>query len=155
MPRLTTADERMYDAKTQHYLQMGVDRRGLQAAHVALCALYTKILKINITNDTFQVVDMDIKERTETMGFDERISVWLRRVGQSDMVHPDDRETYLAQTSLPYIRQYFADCKSSLCIFYRRRIDGQYKQVMMEMIRANDYSLEHQSLFLYVKCIDK
>lgn len=38
------ADKRMYEAKNQYYKEQGVDRKGQRAAHIVLCALYTKIL---------------------------------------------------------------------------------------------------------------
>ncbi|MBQ5759939.1 MAG: hypothetical protein IIV92_07500 [Schwartzia sp.] len=44
---------------------------------------------------------------------------------------------------------------SSTHIFYRRKYDAVYKQVMMEIIPAGDYSGDNQSLFLYVKNLDR
>ena len=46
------ADKKMYKAKSAYYARKGVDRRGQAAAHTALHNLYTKILKVNITDDT-------------------------------------------------------------------------------------------------------
>lgn len=149
------ADQRMYEAKTAHYKKKGVDRRGQQDAHKALCELYTKILKINISEDTYQVVNMDMSEQTEEKGFADTISEWLISFGMTGQVHPDDIEKYLEITDLRYMREYFANKKTSLQIFYRRKYGDIYKQVMMEIIPANDYSDDNQSLFLYVKDIDK
>lgn len=42
-----------------------------------------------------------------------------------------------------------------LHIFYRRKCEEGYKQVMMELIPDSDYSADNQTLFLYVKDIDK
>lgn len=53
------ADKRLYSSKAAFYKQKGMDRRGQFEAHVALCNLYTKILKVNLTNDTYQIVNMD------------------------------------------------------------------------------------------------
>lgn len=149
------AEKRMYDAKAMHYKKQGVDRRGQQDAHKALCELYTKILKINITDDAYQIINMNESEQTDTMGFDEKISVWLREFGVSGLVHPDDLDGYLKATDLDYMRDYFAKDKTSLHIFYRRRYGDDFKQVMMEIIPASDYNKDNQSLFLYVKDIDK
>ncbi len=149
------ADQRMYEAKTNHYKKTGVDRRGQKDAHKALCELYTKILKINITDDTFQVVNMDEAEQTKNLGYSDKISEWLIMFGKTGRVHPDDLQDYFEHTSMDYMREYFADNKTSLNVFYRRKYGDEYKQVMMEMIPANDYSPENQTLFLYVKNIDK
>lgn len=149
------AEQRMYVAKEMHYRQAGFDRRGQKDAHKALCELYTKILKINITEDSYQIINMDLNEQTTEKGFDENISSWFMAFGQSGQVHPDDLEEYLKYTDLSYMREYFKGNKTSLHIFYRRKYDDEFKQVMMEIIPANDYSDDNQNLFLYVKDIEK
>lgn len=149
------ADQRMYGEKANHYSKKGVDRRGRQAAHTALCELYTKILKINLSEDSFQVINMDLAEQTEEKGYSMKISEWLYNFAASGQVHPDDFEAYCEKTNLDFLKEYFQGQKTSISIFYRRRYGEEYKQVMMEMIPANDYSDENQTLFLYVKSIDK
>ena len=150
------AEQRMYVSKDEHYKKSGLDRRGQKDAHKALCDLYTKILKINITDDSYQIVNMDVNEQSEEKGFDaDSISEWLMSFGASGQVHPDDLEEYLRYTDLKYMREYFASEKTSLHIFYRRKYENGFKQVMMEIIPASDYSNISQNLFLYVKNIDK
>ncbi len=48
----------MYAAKSAYYRKKGVDRRGQQDAHRALCESYTGILKINSTDDSYRIVNM-------------------------------------------------------------------------------------------------
>jgi len=149
------ADKRMYESKSAYYRRKGFDRRGQRDAHIALCALYTKILKVNITEDTYQIINMDAEEQTPDKGFSDKISVWLSDFAKTGQVHPDDLESYLSQTNLMYMRDYFTRKKKPIHIFYKRKIGNDYKQVMMEIIPANDYSDEDQNLYLYVKDIDK
>lgn len=149
------AEQRMYEDKDAYYKKFGFDRRGQRDAHKALCDLYTKILKINITEDTYQIVNMDISEQIKEKGFSESISQWLITFGKTGQVHPDDLEEYLKRTDLQYMKEYFSENKTSLHVFYRRKTGDTYKQVMMEIIPANDYKADSQSLFLYVKNIDK
>lgn len=148
------ADKRMYLAKSSYYSKKGIDRRGQAAANTALCNLYTKILKVNITDDSYSIVNMDASERTPDKGFANTISAWLTDFGKSGQVHADDVENYLAKTDLKYLRTYFKEGKSSISIQYRRKYDDTFKQVAMDMIPADDYSDENQTLFLYVKKID-
>lgn len=148
------AEKRMYDEKEQFYAHKGVDRRGQHEAHKVLCSLYTKILKINITQDSFVVVNMDEEEQTKEKGYSMHISRWLEGFGKSGCVHSDDLEEYLSKTNIQYMRGYFRRKKTSLTVLYRRRYDDGFKQVMMEIIPAKDYSDENQSLYLYVKNID-
>ncbi len=148
------ADTRMYHAKALYYQSKGIDRRGLASAQTALLSLYKKILKINITEDTHTIVSMDVAEKVQSKGYSEKISVWFKEFAQSGNVHEDDREEFLAKTDLTYLRDYFSQNKASISIHYRRRMGDTYKNVIMEMIMADDYSPESQSLFLYVKEID-
>lgn len=152
----SVADKRMYETKSAYYKKKGIDRRGQADAHRALCNLYTKILKINITDDTYSIVNMDVSEQTKEKGFAENsISEWLRSFGESGQVYEEDLEDYLRYTNIDYMRDYFAGNKTSLHIFYRRKFGDEFKQVMMEIIPADDYSNDNQSLFLYVNNIEK
>lgn len=148
------ADKEMYKAKSAYYSKKGVDRRGQIAANTALCSLYTKILKVNITDDTYTIVNMDLSEQTAEMGFAETISGWLIGFGKSGQVHEEDLEGYLQKTDLEYLRNYFKEGKTSISILYRRKYDDGFKQVAMDMIPADDYAADNQTLFLYVKNID-
>ena len=148
-------EEKMYADKTRYYQRKGVDRRGQKEAHSALCNLYTKILKINLTDDSYQIVNMDMDEQTTSKGFSSKISIWLRDFGTSGQVHPDDLDEYLKSTDPENIKAYFDGNKTSLHVFYRRNYDGKYKQVMMEIIPANDYAENNQTFYLYVKDIDR
>lgn len=149
------ADKRMYESKRRYYQNKGVDRRGQRDAHVALCDLYTKILKINLTGDSYQIVNMDAKEQTKDKGFSEKISVWMFDFALSGQVHPDDREEYISKTNVDYISRCFKNSREPLRIFYRRKSDDTFRRVMMEIVPANDYSDEDQNLFLYVKDIEQ
>lgn len=148
------ADMRMYENKEHYYNSKGVDRRKRAAAHTALCNLYTKILKINLTKDSFIIVNMDVSEQTAEKGYTNTISGWLKGFAKSGNVHKDDIDTYLEKTDLEYLKQYFKEGKTSITIFYRRKYDNVFKQVAMEMIPADDYKENNQTLFLYVKDID-
>ena len=148
------ADKRMYDDKSRFYASKGVDRRGQNDAHKVICALYTKILRINITDDTYAIFNMNMDEQNKEKGFADSISGWLEGFGRSGQVHSDDLEDYLSKTNLDYMRNYFKRGKTSLSVTYRRKYDTVFKQVMMEIIPTNEYSDDNQSLYLYVKDID-
>ena len=51
----SVADKRMYESKSAHYKKKGVDRRGQADAHRALCNLYTKILKTQLSQKHFSL----------------------------------------------------------------------------------------------------
>lgn len=148
-----TSDKMMYKDKDNYYKTKGIDRRGQREAFNAICKSYTKILKINLTTDSYGIIQMNSNEKAAEMGFSEKISEWLHGFGKSGQVHPDDLDEYLSKTDINYLRGYFKNGCSSIGVFYRRREGDSFRAVMMEMLPAEDYSNENQSLFLYVKDI--
>jgi len=98
---------------------------------------------------------MNPSEQIAEKGFSDKISEWLIGFGKSGQVHPEDLPEYLEKTDIQYMKDYFAGNKTSLHIFYRRKYEDTYKQVMMELIPTSDYSEEQPSLFLYVKDIER
>ncbi len=148
------ADQRMYAAKEAYYSRKGFDRRSMQSAFTALCATYNKILKINITNDTFKIIQMNADEQTIERGYSDTISSWLRNFGTTGQVHEDDLPTYLKKVDLQYLRNFFDNEKVSLDVLYRRRKGDVFRLTKMEMIAAEDFTKDNKSLYLYVKDID-
>ena len=153
MEALKSADSKMYTHKAEYYKSQGMDRRGQASAHQALCNLYTKILRINLTSDSYVIVNMDNNEKLSAMGFSEKISEWLRDFGKTGQVHPDDLDEYLRLTDISFLSDYFRQGNSSITITYKRKYSDSFKQTSMEMIPADDYSDTNQSLFLYVKSV--
>lgn len=147
------ADQRMYEAKSRHYQKSGKDRKGQSNAHVELCASYTKILKINITDDTYQIVGMNAEESSPDKGIADQISVWLKDFATKGNVHPDDLDYYLTHTSLDYMRDYFKT-SPRLFLFYRRKYADDFRKCIMEIARTSDYTDDEQYLYLYVKDVD-
>lgn len=148
------ADKRMYANKSKYYQRTGTDRRGQRDAHVALYELYTKILKINLLEDTYQIINMNTDEQSMEMGFSVTLSDWLRNFGTLGMVHPEDLKEYLEKTNIEYLKKYFKDGNNLLRLFYRRKYDNDYKKVMMEIIPANIVTDDTMKLFMYVKEIN-
>lgn len=148
------ADDRMYADKTAYYLRKGIDRRGMHTAYAALCASYEKILRVNLTNDSFQIIAINGPDILDFQK-ENSISQWLYNFGVSGMVHPDDLPEYLRQTERKYLQAFFSSGREHFTIFYRRRGDGEYYHVMMEILPAEDFTPDNQQLYLYVKRIDR
>lgn len=149
------ADQRMYKDKSKFYISRGVDRRGQQAAFEVLCQSYTKILKVDLEKDQYSILQMNEIEKDSLKGFSEQLSVWLHNFAMSGQVHPDDVEEYLRKTDIGYIKSYFNNGNKDFRFQYRRKINDEFRVVMMELCPAKEYSLENQTIYLYVKNIDK
>lgn len=151
---IAIADARMYEDKTAYYRKKGVDRRGQKDAHTALCALYTKILKVNITEDSYQIVDMSADEKSVDKGFADTFSKWLHDFAVSGNVYTEDLDEYINKTNLSRIGEHFRRTRAPYIFFYRRKFNEGFRKVMLEIIPANDYSDDSQNLYVYVKKVE-
>lgn len=49
------------------------------------------------------------------------------------------------------MRNYFAENKEPIRLFYKRLSGEEYKNAMMEIVPANDYSDENQNVFINMR----
>lgn len=146
------ADERMYACKAEYYSKKGEDRRKLQAAHNALTKLYTKVLIINLTQNSYQIVSID-RESLKNSVFSAKLSDWFATFANSDELYPDDRQAFLQKTALQNLKKNINGTGKSYSIIYRRKYGEEYKDTMMEILAAEDYTDDSQVCYLCVRCL--
>lgn len=148
------ADQKMYQEKSNFYRKNGIDRRGQLDAHAALSTLYSEILKVNLTKNLFEVINIDPKEMIYETSSSKQISKWFDSFIFSELIHPEDKEYFVAKTNLKYLKKYFTEGNKILSLLYRRKKGNTFCHAIMDIIPANDYTNEDQNLFLYVKALD-
>lgn len=147
------ADKRMYESKTKYYQEKGIDRRGQRDAYAALHYLYSNIYKINLSNDTFQIVTINEKGNENSAVSGNSFSQYISSLKTSGQIHPDDLSEFLEKINQEYLDSYFKDNKKPLRIMYRKKNGAEFIDEMIEVILANDYRDDNKNLFLYVKDI--
>lgn len=148
------SDKRMYEAKENFYSKKGVDRRSSQVAFETLSVTFNKILKINLATDIYTVMVMDESERVKSKAFGNTVSAWFKEFADSGMVHEDDREEFLEKTDINYMREYFRENTEPLRIHYKRIINENFKDSLLEIVPVKNFSEKNQIVFLYVKDIE-
>ncbi len=148
------ADRRMYEDKRIYYQKKDIVRDGQRDAHVALASLYSIILKVNVTEDSYQIISMDASEQIHNNNPEMKFSQWSADFGTSGFVWEDDLTDYQLKTSIAYISNHFKNNEPSLRFFFRKKYGDNFRKVMMEMIPASDYTNDVQNVFLYVKDIE-
>lgn len=148
------ADNMMRLDKSNYYRNKGVDRRKLREAFGAVCNSYTKILKLNLATDTFDIVQMDPSERNPRRGFSTEHSKWLENYARQGRVYIDDVKNFLQQTDLENLRKHFVNGRKSFSFVYRKNTKLGVETALMELLRASDYTDESPNVFLYVKSMN-
>ncbi|WP_027406844.1 GGDEF domain-containing protein [Anaerovibrio sp. RM50] len=145
------ADQRMYRDKEQYYALKGVDRTGRQSAHNALSCMYEKVLKLNLTTNSYQIIHIDEEEFKKFNCTRYTLSVDIKRYAESGYIHDDDHEKFFKSMDTEFLKDYFAGKKAYYSFSYRRLVGEKYLPVTTEMVRADDYSKDNQTVFLFVK----
>ena len=149
------ADQRMYENKEYYYQNKGINRRGLQEAHEALCRLFYKILKINITQDSYEIVSVNESLKSNENDYGNQISTWFCVFARSNQIYEDDLDEFLKKTDLAYLQKSFKSGKKVVDIMFRMRLNNQTKSANMKLIPANDYTDEDQKLYLYIRFLEQ
>ncbi len=117
-----------------------------------LSSIYYKILKINLTRDTFQVIKTEPAERKLFSDRLEKISDWWRKFEEDGFVYPEDLEVYRNFADIEQQKQYFREKRGVMqSCHYRRKIADSWRWVQMELIPSIEYTDDDQVLILYVK----
>lgn len=113
-----------------------------------------KILKINLTKDTYEIIKSDKSELVVEKGFSKSIFGWIISFAESGQVHPADIDSYRTYANKSYLINYFTKKDDIWRLRYRRKKDDDYLWVMMEMRPTENFAEDNQELYLYVQNID-
>nr|MCR5189210.1 GGDEF domain-containing protein [Treponema sp.] len=123
------ADQRMYSDKARYYSSEGYDRRSQQQAFFSISKSYTKIIKVNLMDETQEIIHMDYKEEVLDGSMCDKISDWWKKFVQNGYIHKDDIGIFESIANIDMIRKHFAESDSIIRARYRRRYEDGYKYV--------------------------
>lgn len=129
------------------------DSKAMEDALRMLSVLFHKIMKINLTKNSYEIIKIYEAEKKEMEGMSLKLSTWLQEFGLEGNVHKQELEGYLKFCDLDNLKKQFKqnrDCKSYR---YRRKIGNQFRWVMLELLPSVEYTDEDQVLMLYVRDI--
>ena len=85
--------------------------------------------------------------------FSAKLSDWFETFANSDELYPDDRQAFLHKTALQNLKKNINGTGKSYSIIYRRKYGEEYKDTMMEILAAEDYTDDSQVCYLCVRCL--
>ena len=129
------------------------ERSNMEDALRTLQRDYYQILKLNVTDGTYEVIkDYDYGQGFEE-GWTNSMSEWFWFLAQNGFVHQDELETYLEFTNLQTIRTYFSQNAENLRYRYRSNIQGKYRWVELELMPSIEFTKEQPYVMVFIKDI--
>lgn len=129
------------------------DSRALEDTLNILSTMFHKILKVNLTDDTYEDIKMYDKERAEAYGFSLSYSKWVQGFAKMGYVLEEDLNDYCKFTDLDYLRNHFAASTDCIHCRYRRKTDGIFRWVSLEIMPSIEYTNDNQVVMLYIRDI--
>ncbi|MGN0114968.1 MAG: diguanylate cyclase, partial [Acutalibacteraceae bacterium] len=146
------ADKMMFREKENYYIKKGINRRERDKVFNDICDSYTKILKVNLLKESFEIIKMSIEEKNNDTVFSRNLREWLGNLSNNGIIHKDDVETYSRFTNLDFLKKEFSqNGKKVVRTFYRRKVGEEYHKTMLEIYPKKEYSPEEPIVFMYVK----
>lgn len=115
-----------------------------------LTSLYYKILRVNLSDDTYEAVktDQPISMQPDTL------SGWFSSFSKFGNVFEDDIDEFDRFTDIKSLRERAKlEPEKTLSVRYRRKNGDTYRWVQMDLVPSVEYSDEHRIYTLYVKDI--
>ncbi len=126
------------------------DATAMTDAMSALSSIYHKILKIDLTKDSFEIVKASENEYPDNGTT--RITDWWKSFAQSGNVHKEDLNVYNSFIETEHLKEHFRHTRNRLSCRYRRKsADGGFRWAQMDIIPSMEYSDEEVILMLFVK----
>ena len=116
----------------------------------ALSLIYYKILKINLTHDTFEIIKAADSERRLYDGLT-KISDWWRLFCEDGNVDENDIEAYTEFTDLNRLRDAFGKNPTRHSCRYNRKNGDVFRYAQMDLIPSIEYTEENKVVLLFVK----
>lgn len=122
-------------------------------AFKALSILYKKIIEVNLTNDTYEMIEFGVKQTYfDTMPHQGGYTQAIKKLVDNKVVEADkDMVRYFL--SLEHLRKHFHAGNRTFYFRYRQLEEGQERWQVAEMARDENYSDAQQLIYFYIKDI--
>ena len=119
----------------------------------SLSQIVYKILKVNLTQDSYEEIKSCAGDYSEAYVVPTKISVLLHEFAEIGNVHPEDLQAYHSFTDTEYLKDEFWAGNQHLSYRYRRKIGENFQWVSMDWVKGAEYTKENQIVFMYVRDI--
>ena len=116
---------------------------------------FLKIVKINLSTEEIEIIKASDDDFCEKCKRGKKTINCLSCFADSNRIHVTDKENYLKHTNIDYLREFFKTHNDAWRLRYRRKSGNTYMWVMMEIVKAKNYSDKNQIVIISVQDVDK
>ncbi len=115
--------------------------------------VYYKVLRGNLSTDSFSVVKVDEEEVQEMREYMSSLTDWFLGIAKCGYVFEDDIERYEHFVNVDNVRSELKKGAKKLSCIYRRKAGDGYRWHNLEIVPDFDYSDENQKVMICLKDI--
>lgn len=116
-------------------------------------SLYDKLIRINLSNSTYEPVLVDTDEKERLSGGVINMSEWWASYSKDENIAAEDMGAFSKLIKTGSLQQHFAADPSPVSFRYRRKVGDEFRWVRLEIAPSVAYSAENQVMLLSLKDI--
>ena len=114
---------------------------------------YDKLIRINLSNNTFEPVIVDGDEQGRLVGGVINMYEWWAGYSQNGNIAKEDMGAFATLTKSGSLQKRFAEDPTPVNFRYRRKVGDEFRWVQLEITPSVEYSEENQIMLLSLKDI--
>ena len=118
-----------------------------------ISSLYDKLIRINLSNNTFEPVIVDADEQERLVGGVINMYEWWAGYSQNGNIAAEDMSSFSTLTKAGSLQKRFAEDPTPVNFRYRRKVGDEFRWVQLEIAPSVEYSEENQIMLLSLKDI--
>ena len=116
-----------------------------------ISSLYDKLIRINLTNNTYEPVIVDADEQERLVGGVINMYEWWAGYSQNGNIASEDMGAFSTLTKTGSLQKRFAEDPTPVNFRYRRKVNGEFRWVQLELSPSVEYSEENQVYLLSLR----
>ena len=118
-----------------------------------ISSLYDKLIRINLSNNTFEPVIVDADDQERLVGGVINMYEWWAGYSQNGNIASEDMGAFSTLTKTGSLQKRFAEDPTPVNFRYRRKINDEFRWVQLQIAPSVEYSEENQIMLLSLKDI--
>ncbi|MCH5286625.1 MAG: GGDEF domain-containing protein [Christensenellaceae bacterium] len=116
-----------------------------------ISSLYDKLIRINLSNNTFEPVVVDADEQERLVGGVINMYEWWAGYSMNGNIAAEDMGAFSTLTKTGSLQKRFAEDPTPVNFRYRRKVGDEFRWMQLQIAPSVEYSEENQIMLLSLK----